>query len=219
MPFSRQPLTSPSPRSYRPHVNLVPMACWLFLSSPAPDPGTQFFLAQARADPEIRIEDAYKWLFHATRGGEHAVVNESAVRAWLEEEWAGLDPPHPDEPLWAPLDAEGRVGRLNLRPYRAQGGSPDALHEAFVAGAGSFEASPARFRAAWKALGQSLKRRPQGPLTRGEWERLDAVARRKGYPARHHSRHYAEVRRPAYRVLPAAQARMLIDSLPAPGPS
>ena len=26
-----------------------------------------------RAQPETRIEDAYKWLFHATLGGDHAV--------------------------------------------------------------------------------------------------------------------------------------------------
>lgn len=196
-------------------MHFLPLAFFLFFSA-APDPDADFFLAQAREDPEIRIEEAYKWLFHATRGGEHAIVNETAVRKWLDQEWATLEPPQPDEPLWTPLVAEGRIGRLNLRPYRARGGTPDALHQAFVAGAESFDASPARFRAAWKALGHALAKNPQGHLTRSEWKRLDALARPDGYPARHHSAEYTVSRHPAYRVLPAADAQRLMDSLAAP---
>ena len=94
----------------------------------APDPDAAFFLEQARDDSELRIEDAFKWLVHATRGGEHAVADGFAVRKWLENEWATLGPPQPGEPPWVPLTADGRIGRLNLRPYRAQGGEP--LHPA-----------------------------------------------------------------------------------------
>lgn len=180
--------------------------------APAPDPDADFFLAQAPADPELRIADAYKWLYHAARGGEHAIESEFAVRQWLDQEWKTLGPPLPDEPLWTPLAADGRVGRLNLRPYRAQGGDPGALHAAFVAGAASFDASPARFRKAWAALGRRLKQQPQGRLTFAEWRRLDRAMRARGYPACHHSPEYESARRPAYRVLPAAEGRKLIES-------
>ena len=193
---------------------LLPL--FLVSCSPASDPDAEFFLAQAPADPELRIEDAYKWLFHATRGGEHAIVNEFAVRQWLDQEWATLGPPQPGEPLWVPLTADGRVGRLNLRPFKAQGGSADDLHAAFLASADSFAADPARFRAAWNALGRDLEANPRGHLTRAEWRRLDAHARKDGYPARHHSPEYEQARTPAYRVLAAAQARKLRDSLPPP---
>ena len=196
-------------------MNVLPLAFFLFFSA-APDPDAAFFLAQAPAEPELRVADAYKWLFHATRGGEHAVADEFAVRKWLETEWATLAPPEPGEPLWTPLTADGRIGRLNLRPYRAQGGSPDALHAAFVAGAESFDADPARFRKAWKALGRAVKKNPQGHLTYPEWKRLDREMRAQGYPAIHHSLEYGQAHRPAYRVLPAAQARPLLDSLPGP---
>ena len=196
----------------------LPWLLPLLLAScaPAPDPDAAFFLAQAPADPDLRIEDAYKWLVHATRGGEHAVDNEFAVRKWLEKEWATLGPPHPGEPLWTPLTADGRIGRLNLRPFKAQGGSADDLHAAFLASADSFAADPARFRAAWNALGRALESNPRGHLTRAEWRRLDALARKDGYPARHHSPEYEQARAPAYRVLAAAQARKLRDSLPPP---
>lgn len=190
---------------------LVPL--FLVSCASAPDPDAEFFLAQARADPELRIEDAYKWLVHAARGGEHAVASEFAVRKWLETEWATLGPPQPDEPLWVPLTADGRIGRLNLRPYRAQGGSIEALHAAFIRGANSFDADPARFRKAWRALGRELEKQSVGHLTADAWRRCNRAMRARGYPACHHSPEYEHARSPAYRVLPAAQARPLIDAL------
>lgn len=195
---------------------VLPLAC-LCACAAAPAPEAEFFLAHIPADPDLRIEDAYKWLFHATRGGEHAIENESSARLWLENEWQTLGHPLPDEPLWVPLTADGRVGRLNLRPYRARNGSPDALHTAFLAGAESFDPSAARFRAAWNELGRILKARPAGHLTRTEWQRLDRDMQAQGYPAIHHSPAYVRARQPAYRVLPARQAAGLLEDL-APGP-
>lgn len=193
-------------------MNFLLLAGFLLFAPPS-DPDVEFFLAQAKADPEIRIEDAYKWLFHATRGGEHAIQNEFAVRKWLAQEWTTLGPPQTDEPLWIPLTPADRIGRLNLRPYRVHGGSPDALHAAFLTSAESFDAKPARFRAAWKNLGRTLAKNPQGHLTHAEWKRLDHNLRDKDYPAIHHSPEYEKSRQPAYRVLTAAEARKLIDSL------
>ena len=193
---------------------LVPL--FLVSCSSAPDPDAAFFLAQARAEPEVRVADAYKWLVHATRGGEHAVASAFAARQWLDQEWATLGPPQPDEPLWVPLADDGRIGRLNLRPYRAQGGAPEPLLAAFLASAESFDASPARFRAAWNALGRELKKQPVGHLTAEDWRRLDREMRALGYPALHHSPEYEQARHPAYRVLTAMEARKLADMLPAP---
>lgn len=190
---------------------LVPL--FLVSCASVPDPDAEIFLAQARADPELRIEDAYKWLVHAARGGEHAVASEFAVRKWLETEWATLGPPQPDEPLWTPLTADGRIGRLNLRPYRARGGAPEPLLAAFLAGAEAFDADPARFRRAWHALGRDLEKQSVGHLTADAWRRCDRAMRARGYPACHHSPEYEHARSPAYRVLPAAQARPLIDAL------
>lgn len=195
-------------------MNILPLAFFL-LFAPASGPDADFFLAQAPADPELRIEDAYKWLFHATRGGEHALADETAARKWLDREWQSLGPPQPDEPLWVPLTPDGRIGRLNLRPYRAQGGAPEPLLAAFLASAAAFDASAARFRRAWNALGRSLKRNPVGRLTYPEWQRLDREMRPGDFPAAHHSSAYERARQPAYRVLTAAEARKLLDSLPA----
>lgn len=195
-------------------LKLILLVALLGACARAPDPDAAYFLAQARAEPDLRIEDAYKWLVHATRGGEHAIASEFAARKWLDGEWATLGPPQPDEPLWVPLVADGRIGRLNLRPYRAQGGAPEPLLAAFLASAESFDAAPARFRAAWKAIGRALKMNPQGHLTHAEWRRLDRAMRSQGYPAIHHSPEYEQARRPAYRVLTQEQVRRLFDSRP-----
>ena len=82
--------------------------------------------------------------------------------------------------------------------------------------AASFDASPARFRAAWNALGRALKQNSQGYLTYSDWRRLDREMRAQGYPACHHSPEYEQARPPAYRVLTADEARKLVDMLPAP---
>ena len=196
------------------HLWLLPLL--LVSCSPSANPTVEYFLAQATSDPELRIEDAYKWLFHATRGGEHAVENEFAVRKWLDQEWATLGPPQPNEPLWVPLTPDGCIGRLNLRPYRARGGSPHVLHTAFVAGAESFKSNPTRFRHAWNTLGQQLSKHPQGLLTHDAWKHLDQEMRKENYPAIHHSVDYEKSRQPAYRVLPAAEAQSCLNSLVSP---
>ena len=192
-------------------MNFLPLAFLFFFS--APNPEATYFLEQARAEPETRIEDAYKWILHATRGSEHAIADEAAAKRMLADEWATLGPPQPGEPLWVPLSEKPRFGRLNLRPYRAQGGDPDALLAAFLASAKAYDASPARFLRAWQALGRALKTNPQGHLTHAEWKRLQREVRPLGYPARHHSPAFEQARQPAYRVLTANQYRLLRDSL------
>jgi hypothetical protein len=172
-----------------------------------------FALNSLAADPETRIEDAYKFLFQAACGGEHAVPDEESARAWLEREWASLGKTLPGEPLEVPLRPDGALVRLNLRPYRDRGGRPDALLAAFLTSARSFEPDRDLFRASWAALGEELAAHPLGPLNRAEWARLDTAMRAQGYPAVHHSRAYSAARHPAYRVLTGEEAGRLTAGL------
>jgi hypothetical protein len=163
-----------------------------------------------RGDVDLRIEDAYKWLFHATQGGEHAITDPEGPRAWLEREWATLGKPLPGDRLVEPLRPDAAVVRLHLRPFRAQGGKPDELLTAFVVSARAFRADRTGFAAVWRALGDALKAEPLNKaLTRADWERLERETASEGYPAIHHSAHYEAVRKPAYRVLTAEQAKRL----------
>ncbi len=172
-----------------------------------------FALDAFASDPETRIEDAYKWLFQAANGGEHAIPDEESAREWLGKEWGSLGEALPGEPLLVPLRPDGALVRLNLRPYRDRGGKPEDLLAAFLAGARAFRPDPSLFRESWIALGERLAARPLGPLNRAEWNRLDAAMRPKGYPAARHSDGFTRARRPAYRVLTGDEAGLLVRAL------
>jgi hypothetical protein len=163
-------------------------------------------------EPSAEAEDAYKWLFQAARGGEHAAPSEESARAWLLKEWATLGPAQPGEPLLVPLRPDGEVVRLNLRPYRDAGGETDALLAAFLASARSFRPDPALFVEAWRKLGEILSGERHGKVSPAAFDDLDRASEGLGWPARHHSRGYAEARAPAYRVLTGAEAGRLSRS-------
>ena len=152
-------------------------------------------------DPAMRIQDAYKWLFQAYRGGEHAVRDAARVSVWLDQEWERLGAAQPGEPLAQPLRPDGAIIRLNLRPYRALNGDKHRLFVAFMQSAGQFKPDQTLFQAAWHYLRQQIGVKPIGSLTTAEWEQLDSEVAPLGYPAISHSDTYRQAHQPAYRVL------------------
>lgn len=160
-----------------------------------------FAVRQWRSTPKMQIDDAYKWLFHATLGGEHAVTDEAGPRSWLEAEWNSLVQPLSGEPAAVRLTPDGSLLRVNLRPYKNRGGDHEMLLALFVASARRFHAEKRRFVCAWMALGDRLARRPLGKITHRDWLSLDRRAMKLGYPAWEHSRAYEQAYKPAYRVV------------------
>ncbi|MGV3615848.1 MAG: hypothetical protein ACO1SV_10985 [Fimbriimonas sp.] len=169
---------------------------------PPPDSLIPYAIVQWRREPATRIEDAYKWLFHATQGGDHAVGDDDAgPRRWMDREWIGLGTPRTREPELVRLDPEGKIVRINLRPYRARGGDREMLLAVFVASARQFRPDRRTFVRAWNDLGRRLRQGRVGKLTYPEWVRLDRENRPLGFPAIHHSPTYESTHRPAYRVV------------------
>jgi hypothetical protein len=149
----------------------------------------------------MEVADAYKWLFHATLGGEHALHDLRAARAWLEREWASIGKPLAGEPEVVRLNPDGSMVRVNLRPHKARGGDPEMLFAVFVASAERFRPDRRRFVAAWSLLGERLRNGPIGRLSFARWREFDRLATSKGYPATHHSASYEFAYAPAYRVV------------------
>jgi len=160
-----------------------------------------FAIPKWRDDPAVRIEDAYKWIHQATRGGEHAVPSEPSARDWLDNELKMLKPIKSAERIWEPLCKGGDVGRLNLRPFRDRRGEPEVLLQAFLTSAREYRSDRTNFSMAWHELGKRLRVKPAGMLTHDEWSRVDAKAKTKDYAAIHHSKSYEAANLPAYRVL------------------
>lgn len=184
-----------------------------FLLACTPTALLDFAIPKWKADKHMRIEDAYKWTFQATRGGEHAVPDRGSARKWLEREWQSMRDEPMDKVEWSPLCPGGDIGRLNLRSFKARGGEADDILDAFLASASEFRSEPKDFTDAWTELGKRLKKRKIGMLEYGEWQRLDAEMKVKNYPAVHHSEVYNKAYSPAYRILTLEQARKLIRSL------
>ncbi|MEJ7622366.1 MAG: hypothetical protein WKF34_00075 [Pyrinomonadaceae bacterium] len=169
-----------------------------------------FAIPQWKADDAMRIEDAYKWIHQATRGGEHAAPSETGARDWLVNELKMLGPTKSAEAVWEPLCKGGDVGRLNLRPFRDRRGEPEVLLRAFLASAREYRSDRMDFSRAWDELGKRLKAKPIGMLTHAEWRRVDARARTKDYAAIHHSKSYEAANLPAYRVLTKAEMLRIV---------
>ena len=170
-----------------------------------------FAIPKWKADKNVRIEDAYKWTYQATRGGEHAVPDAESARSWLDGEWTILTKPAANEPVWEPLCPGGEIGRLNLRPFKARGGKEDDLLEAFLASSREYKTEPQNFVDAWAEIGKRLKKKRAGKLDYKSWAKLDAEMKAKNYPAIHHSAIYEKPDHPAYRILTSAEMKKLLD--------
>ena len=164
-----------------------------------------------KAEPAMRMEDAYKWIYQATRGGEHAAPDKEMAKSWLDQEWKTISEPLASEPIWQPLCEDGSIGRLNLRPFKQAGGSSDDLVDAFVTGSKEFKGTESEFREAWNELGKRLKKHDIGNLDRKGWKSLDSAMEAKKYPAVHHSDIYEKALHPAYRILPAKEMKNLTE--------
>ncbi len=154
-------------------------------------------VAQVARYPAMTVQDLYKLLHQAALGSEHAVPDPAAARRWMAWEWAAL-PPGPPEPLIDTLSPG--IVRVHLRPYKAAGGDPDALVEAFVAtansGGGGTERLARYGRLAVEWAGEGVL-----PFSPAEVSAYLADRAAQGFPAVHHSAAYEAAYGPAYRVV------------------
>ncbi|HEX2276064.1 MAG TPA: hypothetical protein VHN13_02935 [Candidatus Tectomicrobia bacterium] len=155
--------------------------------------------AQVLRYPQMEIQDLYKLIFQASFGSEHAVGGFEVARRRLLHELHGL--PHgPEEPTADPISPDGRIVRVNLRPYLANGGDPAALLEAFVRTGREYCGAGATLRRYWR---YAERMATVGPFAfapealQGFFAKIQAA----GFPAMRHSPAYTTAYRPAYRVV------------------
>jgi len=203
---------APRVRSYRsPRASLRRLSWGLFLglpwlwgaapvSSQTPEVlgGWPALLRQHLAShPEARAQDLYKLVYQGTMGAEHAVPDPQAAERGLVRE---LDSVEPDaaEPLTEPCDPNGVLLRVNLRPFKARGGSAAALARAFVQTAEDFEPNPAVLAQLLEKLGSADL---GNPAAEAELRAFRPMVLQLDYPALSHSDAYREAYHPAYRVV------------------
>lgn len=162
--------------------------------------------------PHAELQDCYKLLFQACLGAEHAAPDEPSALARLEEEVAALGD-GPDEPLIEPIDPDGSIVRVHLRPFVARGGDTRALARAFVATAGRTFGTRKDLAWAWTQLVTMAETR-RLPFAVHAAKAFGLRLAGEGFPTVRHSAVFREEYRPAYRVV----ARDLLEGVLPPTP-
>ncbi|MFH1195449.1 MAG: hypothetical protein V1720_07030 [bacterium] len=147
----------------------------------------------------LRVDDVYKFIHQASFGSEHAVKDTSGVRKWMDREIAGLDYSINDE-LIDTLSSDGRIVRINLRPYLKAGYNPEILLTAFIETANNFRGSIETFKSYW-AVAEELASEGKYLFDKEGMIKLFDEMSEFGFPAVHHSEEYADEYKPAYRVV------------------
>jgi hypothetical protein len=149
--------------------------------------------------PRMTLADIYKLLHQAAMGPGHAIAGEDQARAALAEECARLAA-GPSEPLVDPISPDGRLARIHLRAYLAEGRDPALLGEALLRTAREIPGAPDKLMKFCACLGD-LADTGRMPFERAGTEACLDDMRRRCYPVVRHSEDYRQVYRPAYRVV------------------
>ena len=149
--------------------------------------------------PEMEVQDWYKLIHQAAMGNRHLGVEDSLIYNYLVMELNSV-PASSQEPLLEYISPDSAVVRLNLRPYKADGGNEEVLFAAMKATWGKVTPSEELLQNYWHDLATiasqtGLKFKPD------EVNHFFELKKEDGFPAVHHTERYEEKYKPAYRVL------------------
>jgi hypothetical protein len=147
----------------------------------------------------MEVQDIYKLIHQASLGSEHAVQDLDVTRAFLEREVHELAD-GPEEPIKDFISADGRMARINLRPYIASNAILENLFDAFVRTANEFEGSIMRLKR-YRSYAERLRGESSFPFSHTAIRTFFDHMEAQGFPAVHHSASYAAAYQPAYRVV------------------
>ena len=165
--------------------------------------------------PAMDVQDVYKLAHQALAGPGHAAPSLEQATAWLDREIAGLGSYAPGEPAIVPVRPDGRLVRVNLRPYVAGGGAAADLARDFVAAAEATQVEGADLAEDFSGVLACLLA-SNLPLDDEALAEFFAGRLAEGLPAVHHSETYNSAYRPAYRVVLADAPSVATLRLPEP---
>ncbi len=176
---------------------LVLLVCMLASGCSTPNSFQQLIETQLHLYPELEIQDAYKFLHQAAMGNRHLGVDDSLIYNYLVEELNSIEAAS-DEPMVEFIAPDSSVVRLNLRPFKASGGSAEVLFSSMKATWDTVEPAPdllARYGKSLAAMAGDT------PFAVDDIERFFAEKAAENFPAVHHSERYLQHYAPAYRIL------------------
>jgi hypothetical protein len=148
----------------------------------------------------LTVQDMYKLIHQAVFGVHHLLHDEEAAHRALKEEFEELGSALPGEALLEMIDPQGIVHRLNLRPYRSKGGTPERLWEAVLLTRDGIKGTTSEFTFLWNEA-RRLVKLGAIPFTLRDLEVFETEVMGNGHPIVHHSESYRRANRPAYRLI------------------
>jgi hypothetical protein len=147
--------------------------------------------------------DIYKLLYQGVMGPEHIISSPQAFADRLRDEWENLPMHMVNDPLCEPVRPDGELLRLNLRPFKAKGGSLDKLVTACLETAQHAWGTPGELQTVWTNLVETCHIFPLPGLSLTDLETFTTWLIEQGFPPVHHSETYRNAYRPAYRLVTA----------------
>ena len=157
---------------------------------------------QLKQRPEREPRDSYKLLYQGILGPEHWITSFESFAQWLVEELDAMEG-EGNDPLWEAIRPDGALGRLNLRPFKAQACDLTLLVEACLETAGRKWGQVEELTAVWEQVVAANNRALWAGWNLEELMEITQLVQTKGYPPLGHSQAYRQAYRPAYRLVAA----------------
>ncbi len=152
-----------------------------------------------RTHPGFGVEDLAKLVYQGVFGADHLLSDPDRFAREFLEEWRWVDErAFPGEPLFEPVDPRGRIYRLNLRPAKRRGVSPDALLDVLLSQP-RLGADPAEFWERWRMVVE-LAAEGAIPFAPARLRGYGEMLAETGIVPRH-SAAYRRANRPRYRLI------------------
>lgn len=152
--------------------------------------------------PAMQPRDVYKLLYQGVRGPEHLITSPQAFREYLGSEWEALNSVG-DDPLTESIRPDGSLLRLNLRPFKASGGSLEVMTAVCLETARRPWGTPDQLQEAWGIFVACCQAGFYPGLPLEEIESFTTLLQENEFPPVHHSEVYRHLYRPAYRLVAA----------------
>lgn len=150
--------------------------------------------------PGMALQDVYKLLYQGVLGPEHIIETAESFKARLRSEWEHL-PAGPEDELLESIRPDQTLARINLRAYRAAGGSLEQLAEACLDTAGSSFQAIGDLQEIWRSLSRYFLENHLYGFSNQEIQSFSRWLDENNFPPVHHSEIYRQMYRPAYRLI------------------
>ena len=150
--------------------------------------------------PKMEIQDAYKLIYQAVMGLEHALINLEDFEQAIIKEYDALNP-NDKEPLWESIHPEGLWMRINLRPLKARSEDPQRLATLCIWSLDLNHTDSTHLKEAWQTLTKLCRNGRVRSFGLEEMAAFNEFLKENNFPAVHHSTAYRTLYQPAYRIM------------------